>query len=245
MWAVGSSGIGARSVLERFVAEAGAGVADMEDHGAGGADGGDFDDLVGIEGRAMLHGVQQDLAQGLHDLLACVFGDCALSSLAKERRRSAVMRRQLTRTETQPGGRRDIDVISPLVVGRGAAGEVGDLEGIEWRSETGEDAGAEGGDDLVRRAVRGQEDALDAGTDGAHLFEQGEVFFDGAVGAGDDDAEGADAQAVKGIGVASCIVCGEIGSGEKAADLAGHMGLVVNYENSAHGELREPDDQVK
>ena len=92
--------------------------------------------------------------------------------------------------------------------------------------------------------LAGEDDALDAGTDGAHLFEQSEVFFDGAFGAGDDDAEGAIAQAVESVGVSSCIVCGEIGSGEQAADLAGHMGLVVNYENSAHGELREPDDQV-
>ena len=76
MWAVGSSEEFAEAAwTERFLAEAGAGVADAEDHRPCGADGGDLDGLVGVEGGAVLHRVEEDLAEGLQEILLGVFGE--------------------------------------------------------------------------------------------------------------------------------------------------------------------------
>ena len=135
------------------MAKAGAGVADVEDHGAAGADAGDLDDLLGIEGGAMLHGVEEDFAQGLHHLLPCVFWELG-AEFSGEGEEPIGGDEAAVDADGDPAwlARRGYDVIAPLTVGRGAAGEVGDLEGLEWRGETGEDAGAESGDDLVRSA---------------------------------------------------------------------------------------------
>jgi hypothetical protein len=51
-----------------FVVEAGARVADVEHEGPAGADGSDLDHLLGIEGGAVLHGVEKDLAEADEDV---------------------------------------------------------------------------------------------------------------------------------------------------------------------------------
>ena len=56
----------------RFMAEAGARVADVEDERSAGSDGGDFDHLLGIEGGAVLHGVEKDLAEADQDRISHV-----------------------------------------------------------------------------------------------------------------------------------------------------------------------------
>ena len=65
----------------------------------------------------------------------------------------------------------------------------GDGFRVEGRGEAGEDVGAERGDDFVGRAVRGEDDALDAGLDEAHLVELGQVFLDGGAWTGDGYGE--------------------------------------------------------
>src|ERR1700751_5278854 len=98
-----------------------------------------------------------------------------LSSRAKDMRRSAVRRRQLARTVTQPG-RAGMTWVGAA---RGClACDGGDGWSVEGRGEAGEDPGAERGDDLLGGAVRGEHYALDAGPDEAHLVEQGQVFVD-------------------------------------------------------------------
>ena len=226
-------------VVERFAAEAGAGVAYMEDHGASGLNGGDFDDLFGVEGCAVLHGVEEDLAEGLHELLTGVFGELGaeLAGEGEEAFGGDDAAVYADRDPAGPGGE-DLQVVAPLVVGCGAAGEVGDLVGIEGRSEAGEDAGAERGDDFDWRALMGEDDAFDAGADGAHLSEEGEVFFDGAVGAGEDDAEGAGAEFLEGVGVAGGVFHRKLGGGERVADSVTDLSVASDDENPAHGGLR-------
>jgi hypothetical protein len=123
-------------VADGFLAEAGAGVAHAEDHGACGADGGDFDDLFGIEGGAVFHGVEEDLAEGLQDVVLGVFGELG-AELFGEGEKAFGGDEAAVDAEGDPAGARgdDFDVVARLVVGGGAGGEVGDLVGVERRSE--------------------------------------------------------------------------------------------------------------
>ena len=114
----------------------------------------------------------------------------------------------------------------------------GDLVRVEGRSEASEDARAKSGDDLVRCAVRSENDALEIGPNDAHLLEEGEGFFDGAVGAGDDDTECAGAESVEGIDMSGGILERQIGGGEEFTDLVADRGLTVDDENSAHGAFQ-------
>jgi len=195
-------------VGERFFLEAGAGVANAKDHGAGGADGVHFDDLFGIELCTVFHGVHEDLAEGLDDLLFRVFGELGAEFFC-EREKALGGDEAAVGADGDPTGacREDFDVVARLVVGGGTGGEGRDLLGIEGRGEAAEDAGSEGGDDLVRSAVLREDDALEAGPDGTHLFEEREVFIDIAVGAGDDDVEAPGTEALEGIGGACRIHC--------------------------------------
>src|ERR1700677_252702 len=67
-------GVDKGCVSDRILAESGAGVAHPKGHGAGGADRVHLDNLIGVEGGAVLHCVDEDLAQGHHYLLACGLG---------------------------------------------------------------------------------------------------------------------------------------------------------------------------
>ena len=223
-------------MVDGFVAKACAGVADVEDHGATGADAGDLDDLLGIEGGAMLHGIEEDFAEGLHHFLAYVDWELGAEFPGKGEEpvggdESAVD------ADGDPAWacRENVDVVAPLAVGRGAPGEVGDLEVFERRGETGEDSGAKCGDDIVGSAGFGEDDALDAGTDATHLMKESEVFFDDAFGIGDDDAEGATAQAEESIGVSVGVFKREECGSQGAADVTAYRIVAFDDQDSAHG----------
>lgn len=62
-------GVGDGGVSDGFRTEAAAGVANIEDIGARGANGGDVDHLLGVERCAVFHGVEQNFAKGLHHVL--------------------------------------------------------------------------------------------------------------------------------------------------------------------------------
>ena len=228
-------GIGDGGVGEGFGAESGARVADVEDAGACGADGGDFDDLIGIEGGAVLHGVEEDFAEALHDVLEGVAGE-ALGEVANEGEKAVGVDEAGDDADGDPSGARgdEFEVIVQLILRDGALGEAGDLGSVEGRGEAGEDAGAEGGDDVFSGALGGEDDALYAGMDEAHFFEQSEVFGDGAVGIGDDGGDGVVAQLEESVGVAGGELDGDgllaqgVGNGET------DLGAVSNNENAAH-----------
>ena len=111
--------------------------------------------------------------------------------------------------------------------------------GIERRGEAGEDPGAKSGDDRVGSAAKREDDAFDAGPNGAHLLEESHAFLDGVVCAGDDDAEGSDAHSLEGVCVAGGVLHGEAGGFECIADLAADRGVASDDEDSAHGVLGE------
>src|SRR5271169_5266686 len=127
-----------------------------------------------------------------------------------------------------------MNVLSPLAVGGRANGQARDIVWVERRREAGEDSGTESGDNFVRSAVTGEDDALDARPDGAHLLEQGEVFIESAVGTGDDNAEGSIAQSLQGVDVPAGILQGQTCGRECAADLVAHLGVTSNDEDPAH-----------
>jgi hypothetical protein len=213
-------------VGDGFAAEAGSGVADTEDHGACGADGSDFDDLFGIEGGSVFHGVEEDLAECLHGLLPCVVGELG-GELLGEGHETLGGEEAAVDADGDPtgAGGDDLDIVSELAFGCCAGGEAGDLVGVEWRGEEGEDAGAQGGDDFVGGAFVGEDDALDAGADGADLLEKCEAFVDGVVCAGDDDAEGLGAKLADGVDVSGGVFDGHGARCEGIADLSADRGL--------------------
>jgi len=90
----------------------------------------------------------------------------------------------------------------------------------------------------ARGTVAGKDDALHAWPDRTHLFEEGEVFVEFAVGAGDDDAEGSFAEALKCVGVPGGVLQGQTRSGECAADLLAHLGVASDDKDPAHKVLR-------
>jgi hypothetical protein len=126
-----------------------------------------------------------------------------------------------------------------LAFRRGTPCQVCDLDRIKWRGETGEDASAQSGNDLVRCAVSSQNDALYAWPNGAHLLEQSQIFIDSTVGIGNDDSEGSHAQSLKSVGVAGGILYRKMGGGEGFANLAAHRGSTSNDQNPAHPGLRD------
>jgi len=139
-----------------------------------------------------------------------------------------------------------MDVVAPLTVGGGAAGQVRDVVGVKRRGEAGEDTGTQGGDYTIGSAVAGQDDALYTGPDGAHLFEQGQVFVKSAVGAGDDDPKGSLAQALQGVDMPGRMLQRQTRSFECAADLLAHLRVTSNDEDPAHKTLRESElDDLK
>ena len=127
-----------------------------------------------------------------------------------------------------------MNVVAPLIVGGRATRKVGDVICVERGSEAGEHAGTQSGDDIIGSAVAGEDNALYARPDGAHLLEQGEVFIESAVGAGDDDAEGSLAQSVQGVDVPGSILQRQTCGSECAADLLAHLRVTSNDEDPAH-----------
>jgi hypothetical protein len=232
-------GVGVDCMGDVFLAESGAWIAYPKGHGAGSTDGVHFDDLIGIELGAVLHCVDEDLAERQHDVLACGLGQLR-GKLSGKGHETVGSGEAAVDSEGDPAGacREDFNIFVRLVAGSCVACDAGDLVRVEGRSEASEDARAKSGDDLVRCAVRGENDALEIGPNDAHLLEEGEGFFDGAVGAGDDDTECAGAELVEGIDMPGGILEREIGGGEEFTDLAADRGLTVDDKNSAHGAFQ-------
>jgi hypothetical protein len=105
---------------------------------------------------------------------------------------------------------------------------------IKGGRKAGEHVGSQGGDDVFRRALAGEKDALYAWTNVAHLVEQSQIFFDGAVGAGDDDAEGSHAQALQSVGATRGIIVGDTGVRECIADTLADLGITSDDQDAAH-----------
>jgi hypothetical protein len=82
--------------------------------------------------------------------------------------------------------------------------------------------------------VRGEDDELEGRADGAHLFEEGEGLGDGGVGAGDDDAEGTDANSLESVGVAGGVFDRQIAGGEGVTDVVAYVIAAFDDENPAH-----------
>ena len=233
-------GIGDGGMAERFAAEAGAGIADVKDQRPGGANPGDLDDLVGVESCSVLHGVQQDFAKAFHQLIARLFG-CFGGEFANEGHEPLGGEQAAVCAKRDPAGTggEHLDIVAPFVVRSGAGGEVGDIADVEGWSEAGKDLGAQGGNDFFRIAVSRENDALHAGTNRTHLFEQREVFFDGGFGTGNDDAEGPGAQLMESVGVAGGLRDGDPGGGERCAHCAAYLGMTSDDQDLAHAALRK------
>jgi len=82
----------------------------------------------------VLHRVEEDLAEGLQKILLRVFGELGAELFRKGSRRSAVMRRELTRTETQPGRAEMISMSSTILLSEAACRA---RLAISWESKGG------------------------------------------------------------------------------------------------------------
>ena len=106
----------------------------------------------------------------------------------------------------------------------------------QGRGEAGEDVGAERGDDFVGRAVRGEDDVLDAGLDEAHLVELGQVFLDGGAWTGDGDGEGLYTHALQSNDGSGRIFDGDTSSGEDVSNGVSDRVVASDDEDSTHGQ---------
>ena len=226
-WAVGSEvGILRGGVGDGFAAEAGSGSRTRKTMVRAVRMAVTSTTCSGFEGGSVFHGVEEDLAECLHGLLPCVVGELG-GELLGEGHETLGGEEAAVDADGDPtgAGGDDLDIVSELAFGCCAGGEAGDLVGVEWRGEEGEDAGAQGGDDFVGGACAGEDDALDAGADGADLLEKCEAFVDGVVCAGDDDAEGLGAKLADGVDVSGGVFDGHGAGCEGIADLSADRGL--------------------
>src|SRR5271169_2830160 len=111
-----------------------------------------------------------------------------------------------------------MDVFSPFIIRRRTAGQLCDKPCVERRGEASEDPCAEGRDDFGRSTLMSEDDALYSRPDAAHLLQQGEIFLDGAIGAGDNNSEGSHPQTLQGVSVPNRIFYGNLGSRDCIAD---------------------------
>jgi len=229
------AGVGDDVGADEFLAEAGARVADVEDDGSAGPHGGDVDPLFRIEGGAVLDGVEEYLAEPLQDLITREFVDLG-AKFAGEAHEAVGGEEAAVGPDGDPAGAggEDGDIVLEEIAGGCLARDGGDLLNVERRREAGEDMGAQGGDDLVRRAGGGKDDAFDGGTDEAHLFEKSQVLVDGGGGTGDDDGKGVRANALKGADGAGDVFDGDPGGGETVSDGVGGTVVAAYDENPAH-----------
>ena len=183
----------------------------------------------------MLHGVDEDLPERQHHLVAVGLGE-VLAQLGEEPH-EALHRQQAAvdpeRDPVGPGGD-DLDPLVPVGGGHRPRHHVRELRQVPGGGEEGEHPGAQGGDDLLRRRPVGEDDGADPGPGQARLLEEHEVVPDRRVRVGQDDVVGADAQPAQRLRVGGGGVDGGPLQQGRGAEGAGHLGGRVDEQNPRH-----------
>ena len=195
----GILGIGDSRVGEEVQGESDAGVGDVDDDGAGGAEQGGTDALAGVVLAAVLDGVHEQFAEGGGDVLGGLLGEIGLNFT--EEVGGAVGGIDLTAdVERDPlgAGGDDTDIVLP---GLGLEGVLHHLDqggGREGAMEVTENTLADGLNNLLRVGLAGK-DHLGLGADGADAAQEFQGVEAVGAGASEQNVEGTVADPIKGF----------------------------------------------
>jgi hypothetical protein len=184
-------------VGEEFEREAGSGIVNVNDKGAGGAEEGNAGALLGIGEASMLDGVHEQFAEGGGNVFAGIDRDIG-QHFAKKMGGAVGGVDLAADVERDPlgAGRNDADIIFAAVTVEGLLDDIGDDVTDQRLVDVTEGMLADGADDAFGAGFAGNDDAgLGAeGTDAAH---ESEAVIAVAALAGKDYLKGGGAQAIE------------------------------------------------
>ena len=184
-------GIGHRGVRNLVEVKTGAVVGDAAGDHAVGANVFELDIFGGIELASVFDGVVEQFAQGDGDFHAFRFGQHG--NFLQKLQQAVGGFEIAARLEAEPfgSGGNDFDAVVPAGTFVDAANHFGEGDGRKGRGEITESVFAHGVDDVLRSAVRGEDEQTAVRADAANFAQQQNIFVAGVAFAGDDQVVGA------------------------------------------------------